>query len=61
MARKIALVTGAAGAIGQAICASLAANGAEIVGSTPEQFAAYIAGEIAKWQKVVKAAGIKPE
>ncbi len=28
---QVALVTGAAGAIGQAICASLAANGAKVV------------------------------
>jgi tripartite-type tricarboxylate transporter receptor subunit TctC len=32
--------------------------GAEPVGSTPEQFAAYIRGEIAKWKPVVKASGM---
>jgi tripartite-type tricarboxylate transporter receptor subunit TctC len=30
-------------------------------GSTPEQLAAYTRGELAKWSRVVKAAGIKPE
>lgn len=28
--------------------------------STPEEFAAYIKSEIAKWSKLVKAAGVKP-
>ena len=37
----------------------LAANGAEVVASSPEQFTAYIAGELAKWEKVIKAAGIR--
>ena len=35
--------------------------GFEIVGSTPDQFAAYIKSEIKKWGKVVKASGAKPE
>jgi tripartite-type tricarboxylate transporter receptor subunit TctC len=39
----------------------LAADGAEPVGSTPEQFAAFIREEIAKWGKVVKSAGIRIE
>ena len=33
--------------------------GAEIIGSTPEQFHAYLKSEIAKFGKLVKAAGIK--
>ena len=37
------------------------ADGAEPVGSTPEQFGAFVANEIAKWTKVVKEAGIKVE
>ena len=37
------------------------AQGNEIIGGTPEQFAAYRSKEAAKWGKVVKAAGIKPE
>lgn len=35
--------------------------GFEIVGSTPQDFAAYIKSEIKKWEKVVKASGAKPE
>lgn len=35
--------------------------GFEIVGSIPDQFAAYIKSEIKKWGKVVKASGAKPE
>jgi tripartite-type tricarboxylate transporter receptor subunit TctC len=36
-------------------------DGADIVGSTPEQFGAVLKTEIAKWTKVAKAAGIKAE
>ena len=36
-------------------------QGAEAIGSTPEQFARRIDAEIAKWHKLVKAAGIKSE
>jgi tripartite-type tricarboxylate transporter receptor subunit TctC len=36
-------------------------DGAEPVGSSPEEFAAYLRAETAKWAKVVQAAGIKPE
>ena len=35
--------------------------GFELVGSTPEQFGAYIKSETAKWAKVVKASGAKPD
>jgi tripartite-type tricarboxylate transporter receptor subunit TctC len=35
--------------------------GFEIVGSTPEQFGAYIRSETRKWEKVVKASGAKPD
>ena len=38
-----------------------AAQGVDAVGSSPAEFAAYINSEIARWSKVVKAAGIKPE
>jgi|SRR5688572_27136730 tripartite-type tricarboxylate transporter receptor subunit TctC len=37
------------------------AQGFEPVGDTPEQFAKFIREEIARWEKVVKSAGIKPE
>ncbi|MBI3055200.1 MAG: tripartite tricarboxylate transporter substrate binding protein [Betaproteobacteria bacterium] len=36
----------------------LAAEGAEAVGSKPEEFSAFLKSEIDKWGKVVKAAGI---
>jgi tripartite-type tricarboxylate transporter receptor subunit TctC len=36
-------------------------RGADPVGNTPEQHAAYIKSEIDKWQKVAAHAGIKPE
>ena len=39
----------------------LAAQGLEPVGGTPEQFAAYITSEVAKWSKVIKVAGITPD
>jgi tripartite-type tricarboxylate transporter receptor subunit TctC len=39
----------------------LAKQGAEPVGSTPEQFGAFIRTETAKWGAAVKAAGLKPE
>jgi tripartite-type tricarboxylate transporter receptor subunit TctC len=39
----------------------LVADGAEVVGSTPEAFAAFYQAELVKWAKVVKDAGIKPE
>ena len=36
-------------------------DGAEPVGSSPEEFAAYLRSETTKWAQVIKAAGIKPE
>jgi tripartite-type tricarboxylate transporter receptor subunit TctC len=38
-----------------------AGDGAEPVGNTPDQFAAYIKTELAKWAKVARAAGIEPQ
>ena len=35
------------------------AEGAEFVGDTPAQFAAYIRSELDKWGKAVKASGAK--
>lgn len=39
----------------------LAADGADPVGSSPEEFAAFIRSEIDKWARVARAAGIHPE
>lgn len=39
----------------------LAAEGAEPLGNTPEEFTAVLKSETAKWAKVVKAAGMKPK
>ncbi|HXF65679.1 MAG TPA: tripartite tricarboxylate transporter substrate binding protein [Burkholderiales bacterium] len=38
-----------------------AADGADPVGSTPEEFAAFLRAETAKWAKVAQEAGIRPE
>jgi tripartite-type tricarboxylate transporter receptor subunit TctC len=35
--------------------------GADVIGSTPEQFAAFMKSETAKWGKIVKAANIRAE
>ena len=37
----------------------LLAQGANVAGGTPEDFARHIAAETAKWQKVVKESGAK--
>ncbi len=39
----------------------LIADGAEPIGSTPEEFAVYIKSETEKWARVIKASGIKPQ
>jgi tripartite-type tricarboxylate transporter receptor subunit TctC len=39
----------------------MTAEGLEVVGSTPEEFASYIRAETEKWTQVIKAAGIKPQ
>ena len=39
--------------------ARYAVLGIEPVGNTPEQFAAQISADLARWEKVVKQAGIK--
>jgi len=44
-----------------ALHARLADQGFDPVGSTPEEFGAYIKSEILKWGKVIRDAGIRPE
>ena len=39
----------------------LSREGAEPVGNTPQEFGAFIRSEIAKWAKVIKAAGARAE
>ena len=39
----------------------LGAQGSDVIGSTPGEFAAFIKSETAKWGRVIAAAGIKPE
>jgi tripartite-type tricarboxylate transporter receptor subunit TctC len=41
--------------------ARLAAQGLDLVGSRPEEFDAFIRAELAKWNAVLKAAGVKAE
>jgi len=43
------------------VIAKLSAQGATLVGDAPEQFRAFIDGEIRKWAKVIKDAGVKTE
>ena len=40
------------------ITAKLLAQGSEPVGSTPDEFDAFVRSEIAKWGKVIKDAGV---
>jgi tripartite-type tricarboxylate transporter receptor subunit TctC len=44
-----------------AVRTRLADQGAEATGGTPEQFAEFIRAEAARWGRVVRAAGLKPE
>ena len=44
----------------QAVRDHLAALGVETAGGSPEEFAAVIRGDLAKWARVVREAGIKP-
>jgi tripartite-type tricarboxylate transporter receptor subunit TctC len=45
---------------GAEIGSLLLSQGAQPVGSTPEAFSAHIRAELVKWQKAVRAAGVKP-
>ena len=42
-----------------AVREKLAGGGLEVVGGSPEQFARFIAAEIAKWTKIAKDVGAK--
>ena len=44
-----------------AVRARLMDEGGEVIGGTPQQYAAVIHNELAKWTKLVKAAGIRAE
>ena len=39
----------------------LLAQGADIVGNTPEQFADFLKQDYERWARVIQAAGVKPE
>lgn len=39
----------------------LVAEGADVIGSTPDEFAGFMKSETEKWARVIKAAGIKPQ
>ena len=41
--------------------AKLSAQGAELLGSTPEEYAAYLKTELARWEKAIKTSGVKQE
>jgi tripartite-type tricarboxylate transporter receptor subunit TctC len=41
--------------------AQVLATGSEVAGDTPEEFAAFVRSESAKWGKVIRDANIKPE
>jgi len=43
------------------IKARLTNDGSEVVASTPEAFGGHIRSELAKWEKVIRSAGIKPQ
>lgn len=44
-----------------AIRERFSSDGADTIGSTPEEFAAVIRADLGKWSKVIKDAGIRPE
>lgn len=43
----------------QQVRGNIEASGARVVGNTPEEFGAYVRGEIAKWRSVIAKAGIR--
>jgi tripartite-type tricarboxylate transporter receptor subunit TctC len=45
----------------QQVRTNIESSGSKVVGNTPEQFAEYVRGEIAKWRRVVTTAAIRIE
>ncbi|MGZ8210574.1 MAG: Bug family tripartite tricarboxylate transporter substrate binding protein [Burkholderiales bacterium] len=45
----------------QEVQSRLTAEGAEVVASSPQEFSAKVRSDVAKWAKVIKAAGIKAD
>ncbi len=45
----------------KAVREGYARQGAEVMGGTPESAAAHIRSELAKWTKVIRSAGLKPD
>jgi tripartite-type tricarboxylate transporter receptor subunit TctC len=43
----------------EAVVKALQPQGIDVIGGTPDEFARYIAGEIERWDKVGRAAGLK--
>jgi tripartite-type tricarboxylate transporter receptor subunit TctC len=43
----------------QQVRGTIEASGSRVIGNTPDEFAAYVRGEIAKWRGVISKAGIK--
>jgi tripartite-type tricarboxylate transporter receptor subunit TctC len=43
----------------ETVVKALAPQGIDVVGGTPEEFAAYIANEMKRWDMVTRAAGLK--
>lgn len=41
--------------------AKLSAQGAELLGSTPQEYAAYLKSELARWEKAIRNSGVKQE
>ena len=41
--------------------AKLSAQGAELLGSTPEEYAAYLKAELARWEMAIRKSGVKQE